>query len=156
MTFVKASETNELLEYPARLFDLKTSFPNTSFPKDLSNADLSDYGFYTVVEQSVPEYNTDTQYIREADPQFVENQWQQVWEIIDFSSEELSAINASKSEGIRSQRNELLAKCDWTQLADCSLSDTDKAAWVTYRQALRDLPASEGFPNTVTWPTEPS
>ena len=28
--------------------------------------------------------------------------------------------------------------------------------WRTYRQALRDVPTQEGFPNTVTWPTKPS
>jgi len=26
----------------------------------------------------------------------------------------------------------------------------------TYRQALRDLPAQEGFPDTITWPNKPS
>jgi hypothetical protein len=29
-------------------------------------------------------------------------------------------------------------------------------AMTTYRQALRDVPQQGGFPNTITWPTEPS
>lgn len=53
---------------------------------------------------------------------------------------------------VREQRNKLLAECDWTQLAD---SPVDKAAWATYRQALRDVPAQAGFPWEVTWPTKP-
>jgi len=53
----------------------------------------------------------------------------------------------------RNKRNQLLAETDWTQVADATV---DKAAWATYRQALRDVPAQSGFPNTITWPTEPS
>ena len=39
----------------------------------------------------------------------------------------------------RQVRNAKLAKCDWTQAPDSPLSDTKKAEWATYRQALRDL-----------------
>ena len=37
------------------------------------------------------------------------------------------------------------------------LSDAtaDKAAWATYRQALRDITAQAGFPWTITWPDAP-
>ena len=49
-----------------------------------------------------------------------------------------------------------LTETDWTQLADSQLTDEVKATWVTYRQALRDLPTASGFPHTMTWPTEPS
>ena len=52
----------------------------------------------------------------------------------------------------RNKRNQLLAATDWTQVAD---APADKAAWATYRQSLRALPEQAGFPNTVTWPTEP-
>lgn len=51
-------------------------------------------------------------------------------------------------------RNVKLSTSDWTQLED--YSGSDKAAWATYRQALRDVPAQSGFPNTITWPDEPS
>jgi hypothetical protein len=30
------------------------------------------------------------------------------------------------------------------------------AAWKTYRQELRDVPSQAGFPDSITWPTEPS
>jgi hypothetical protein len=53
---------------------------------------------------------------------------------------------------IRDKRNLLLSKSDWTQVAGAPV---DQAAWETYRQALRDIPAQEGFPNEVTWPVEP-
>ena len=31
----------------------------------------------------------------------------------------------------------------------------DQAAWATYRQALRDVPEQDGFPEEVTWPSKP-
>jgi hypothetical protein len=53
---------------------------------------------------------------------------------------------------IRAMRNQFLADCDWTQVADAPV---DQAAWATYRQALRDIPQQTGFPEDVVWPTEP-
>ena len=53
----------------------------------------------------------------------------------------------------REQRNRLLADSDWTQLGD--YSKPDKADWTVYRQALRDLPKQEGFPETLQWPERP-
>ena len=62
---------------------------------------------------------------------------------------------------LRVERNKLIAETDWRASSDLTLSD----AWKTYRQSLRDLPASsnpkldsEGFLDmtSVTWPTKPS
>ena len=53
---------------------------------------------------------------------------------------------------MRYWRNSELARTDWTQLADAVC---DKAAWATYRQALRDLPASNLDPRQIELPVEP-
>ena len=62
---------------------------------------------------------------------------------------------------LRLERNSRIAETDWRASSDLTLSD----AWKTYRQALRDLPASaspsldsnyELDLTSVTWPTEPS
>tara|TARA_E500000318_G_scaffold14541_1_gene14123 strand:+ start:5887 stop:6174 length:288 start_codon:yes stop_codon:yes gene_type:complete len=52
-------------------------------------------------------------------------------------------------QDLRKQRNMLLARCDWTQAADSPLSTADKAAWATYRQALRDFPDNVGSYNEL-------
>ena len=52
----------------------------------------------------------------------------------------------------RAQRDALLTESDWTQVADAPV---DQAAWATYRQALRDLPAQAGFPENIDWPVAP-
>ena len=64
---------------------------------------------------------------------------------------------------LRIERTNRLKECDWTQGAD--VPNSIKTAWQTYRQALRDLPASASPKldsnydldlTSVTWPTEPS
>jgi hypothetical protein len=53
---------------------------------------------------------------------------------------------------IRKWRDAELVKSDWTQIAD---STADKAAWATYRQQLRDLPASNADPFKIDLPVAP-
>ncbi len=53
---------------------------------------------------------------------------------------------------VRQTRESLLSSCDWTQVPDAPV---DKAAWATYRQALRDITSQDGFPEDVVWPTPP-
>ncbi len=57
-------------------------------------------------------------------------------------------------ERMRAERNHLLLLSDWTQTADNPISN--KAAWATYRQQLRDFPASWTPAETVTFPDTPS
>ena len=55
--------------------------------------------------------------------------------------------------GARCKRNTLLAASDWTQVADAPV---DQAAWAAYRQALRDITAQDGFPESIDWPAVPA
>jgi hypothetical protein len=70
---------------------------------------------------------------------------------------ERDALNSSKTDRqqlrVRTRRDELLARCDWTQLPD---SPVDHQAWANYRQALRDVPSQSGFPYSVVWPEAPT
>jgi hypothetical protein len=54
---------------------------------------------------------------------------------------------------IRRTRNGLLSQSDWTQVLDAPV---DRAAWASYRQALRDLPQQAGFPHIIDWPVAPN
>ena len=53
---------------------------------------------------------------------------------------------------MRYWRDGELARTDWTQVVD---APADKAAWATYRQALRDLPASNSDPRKIELPIAP-
>ena len=73
----------------------------------------------------------------------------------------VSLDSAEAMKLLREERDKRIAKTDWRASSDLTLTD----AWKTYRQALRDLPASatpkldsfyELDLTSVTWPTEPS
>ena len=64
-------------------------------------------------------------------------------------------------EQLRQQRDQLLRDTDWRDLP--SYPGTNQAAWRTYRQALRDLPATQepeldekGNLTNVAWPEAPA
>ena len=81
---------------------------------------------------------------------------------VQFTAEEETARDAEEKEWadetparememIRNYRNGLLTATDWRATSDLTMSD----AWKTYRQELRDIPASNTIYADVTWPTKP-
>jgi len=64
-----------------------------------------------------------------------------------------AGADTRKAAEVRAERSAKLAATDWTQGADTPQATKDKYA--PYRQALRDVPAQAGFPNTIVWPTQP-
>jgi hypothetical protein len=85
---------------------------------------------------------------------------------IPFAPEEEIARNAEESAfedarpasfmaSLRDKRNTLLDSSDWTHYTDSPLDDEVKADWATYRQELRDLPATTEDPANPTWPEAP-
>ena len=79
----------------------------------------------------------------------------------EINAEVTRLTNAEPMRLLRIERDTRLAKTDWRASSDLTLAD----AWKTYRQALRDLPASASPSldsdgnldlSSVTWPTEPS
>ena len=73
--------------------------------------------------------------------------------------------NAEPMRLLRIERDRRLTDCDWIITMHKELGTNIPAAWKTYRQALRDLPASASPSldangkldlTSVTWPTEPS
>tara|TARA_Y100000114_G_C11568602_1_gene235288 strand:+ start:68 stop:310 length:243 start_codon:yes stop_codon:yes gene_type:complete len=55
---------------------------------------------------------------------------------------------------MKARRNDLLKASDWTQTPDNPISN--KAEWATYRQALRDFPATWTPADTADFPDQPS
>jgi hypothetical protein len=57
------------------------------------------------------------------------------------------------AEIMRAVRDQLLAQSDWAMAAD---APTDKTAWASYRQALRDYPATWKVAETADFPETPA
>ena len=88
------------------------------------------------------------------------SKWGVTWKQV---SDKMTAIDAAAPmKELRRQRDAKLAETDWTALSDVTMADNMK----TYRQALRDLPASndgkdaslasDGSLENVTWPQKPA
>jgi len=147
---------------------LRADNPNTSFPKQITADILDGFGYDPVLNgpaatvsgpyevstrDGVEEINKQwfTKFI--AGPVFADNE--------DATAAEQQAayrtnIDNQVAANVRSERDRKLAASDWTVLTDSPLTTAKKTEWKTYRKALRDISAAEGFPHTMEWPTEPS
>ena len=121
--------------------ELPTSIGNTSIPKGATG--LEAFGLYPITGDEP--IHTDRERI--AGPQYVFD-GAQVNRV--FTVEAIP--DAERAGQVRADRNAKLSASDWTQVADAPV---DKTAWATYRQALRDISAQDGFPWTVNWPVAP-
>jgi hypothetical protein len=78
--------------------------------------------------------------------------------IADHKKEQENAIESARDywKELRSLRDGKLTKYDWTQTLDAPLTEEQRIAWATYRQALRDVPANTEDPKNPVWPAKPS
>jgi len=74
-------------------------------------------------------------------------------------TKEYNSDNSLLLEWVRTERNDKLSECDWTQVPDSPLTADQRTEWQLYRQQLRDVPVANALIakiDDVTWPTAPS
>lgn len=154
-------QNNAPVEWPVHEFQIRSAMTNVSFPMRVTAEDVVAYGFEPYAEAPKPDFNPLVQDVQEATPIKQNGTWTQQWSVTEkYSAEEKATVLAeaetqkqqAQAAQVRAERNSKLAASDWTQLAD---STADKAAWATYRQALRDITEQAGFPWTIDWPVAP-
>ena len=148
--------------------DIRKLNPNVSLPKVWNENVYEALGIDPVLETPKPDTTGDYRVVvRDGAEQDANGNWVQKWVERDmFSDTEEDGVTTTKAEheaayqarldadkakSIRSERDQKLKDTDWMGMSDVTMPDD----WATYRQALRDVPAQSGFPNTITWPTEP-
>ena len=141
-----------ILTTPITVGDYRELFPNTSFPVNGPSAEF-------LAENNAKKVNLFKAHDRLTQKlvscnAYDDGEFVSLAQVVDLTAEEIQAAKDSAMAQIRGQRDRLLAACDWTQIADCTV---DKTAWATYRQALRDLPAAVTDARTFTdWPHDPN
>ena len=145
---------NNEISYPYTIKDLKAAHRNITFPNELGDETMVEFGLYEVGQ--TPKPNDYTKNITEGTPVLTDGVYYQNWIQTDASQSEIDYRLENQWFIIRETRNELLTECDWTQIADAPLTEEQKTAWRTYRQALRDLPANTEDPKNPVWPTAPT
>jgi len=149
MFYAKVND-GQVEAYPLSLTDIRLQMPNVSLSATVSNEELEQFGYFFVTPAVSPAFDYTkslTRTVAIGSDGFVE-----VWEETAASQDEIAERVANKAAEVRAERDSLLAASDWTQLADAVV---DKAAWATYRQALRDIPSQAGFPYNVVWAVTP-
>ena len=129
----------------------KDAFPNTSFPA--SGPSDSFLAYAGAVKVSMFRPHTATQKLVPCDP-VVENGFAYVVKVENKTAEEIAADVASKSAQLRAARDRALGACDWRAIRAAETGVAMSQEWQDYRQSLRDLPNSEGWPN-VELPHDP-
>ena len=147
---------------------LRADNPNTSFPKQITVEILDGFGYDPVL--SGPAASTSGPYERSTrnGVEEINSKWFTKFIVgpVFTDNEDATAaeqetayrtnIDNQVAASVRSERDRKLAASDWTVLADSPLTTAKKTEWKTYRTALRNITAAEGFPHTMDWPTEPS
>ena len=64
--------------------------------------------------------------------------------------------DAEQAKSVRAARDAKLAETDWVVIKATETGTPVPTNIATDRQALRDITGQEGFPWTITWPTQPS
>jgi len=121
---------------------------NTSVRR-LSESQRTEFGVSRLKMVTPPFFDVDTQARAEGDAVLADGVWTQNW-IVTAAPEDIKAFN------IRQTRDAKLGLSDWMVVRASEGGTAVPSDWATYRQALRDVPQQEGFPNEIDWPDEPS
>ena len=149
MLLVKATN-NTVQQYPYSVGLLRKENPNTSFPKQVSAADMASFNVYPVTEVT-PTVSDTQKLVKVWTPTLVGGEWVLAHEAVDLTSDDIAEATAVLAANAREERNKRLAATDWTANSDVTMT-TEMTA---YRQALRDIPTQAGWPTTINWPTAP-
>lgn len=157
--YVKA--TNGVIDqYPYTVGDLRRDNPNTSFPKNVPESVMAEFGMYPVGYEPAPQYDPATQYIEtSAQPSLINGQWLLTKSVVDMTPEQVKAREDRLKTENKQRAEELLKPTDWVEIP--SVSDTSLtphlvnfAEFMTYRLALRAIAVNP--PVTVeNWPVKP-
>ena len=148
---------------------IRSMHPNVSLPK-VWNANVNEtLGIDPVLASPQPDPSGDYKVVvRNGVEQDANGNWVWAWTERDMFQEytddegtvvtvqaqidaKVAADNAALEATERATRDNLLKATDHYGLSDVSMTE----AMTAYRQALRDVPQQEGFPQTITWPTKP-
>jgi hypothetical protein len=64
-------------------------------------------------------------------------------------------VPSSAAELAWDRAKKMLAESDWSVLPDVPMTSGDRALWIEYRRALRDIRTQPGFPEDIQWPKAP-
>lgn len=154
MTLFIKLENGRPVGHPITELNFRRLFTHTSFPKFFTAAAVEPLGYGLYDYSNQPELSRYQKAVEVSPVRSGAGIWVQTWQIVGMDEAEKAEADEQQANDMRNQRNIILANSDWTQVADAPV---DASAWVTYRQALRDITDHAAFPHLAEadWPTKP-
>jgi hypothetical protein len=82
---------NQTVEiFPYSIGDLRRDNPNTSFPRNPSDAMLAAWNVFPVIEKPAPAYNPVTQNCSQLSPVLLNNKWTITWQLTNATSDQIA------------------------------------------------------------------
>jgi hypothetical protein len=78
----------------------------------------------------------------------------QGWFVVGESPAE--PVQSTEAELAWEKAKTMLAESDWSMLSDVPMTAGNKALWIEYRRALREIRLQAGFPSDIQWPSKPA
>ena len=153
--------------------EIRRSMPNTSLPRVWTSSICDSLGIDPVLAAPAPAASGEYKVVsRNGVVQDANGNWVEAYVerdmFADYVDEDgVTVTKASQEEAYtarkdaeaataaRAERDKLIASCDWMAIKAFEAGTGVATEWATYRQALRDVSAQEGFPNDITWPEKP-
>ena len=153
--------------------EIRRSMPNTSLPRVWTSSICDSLGIDPVLAAPAPAASGEYKVVsRNGVTQDANGNWVEAYVerdmFADYVDEDgVTVTKASQEEAYtarkdaeaataaRAERDKLIASCDWMAIKAFEAGTGVATEWATYRQALRDVSAQTGFPNDITWPTQP-
>lgn len=153
---IKLDEQGKPTGFPILEDNFKQVHPHIAFPAVLFPADVEPHGYAMYEFSQQPEVTERYGKLVEGQPiRDAQGYWRQQWLIVEQTDDEKAETDKRKAGQVRWERNQRLDFSDWTQVLDAPLSNEQRVAWASYRQVLRDIPATSEFPWAVVWPNKP-
>jgi hypothetical protein len=144
-------------KFPYEMSDLQEDNPSTIYHSDdfynifptTVQYELG-YRLVEVIESEQPKV-LPNQVVTKSFAELENKQWVERWQIADLNKQEYAEKVLLEWKDIRALRSKMLSECDWTQISDSPVNDSD---WHPYRQALRDI-TLQPDPFNIVWPEPP-
>jgi len=136
---------NTLIKYPYTLADMRADYPEVEIsdePTDeqltVCNAKRTRLGLPPIGSSRTHTYTTSFSSNDDGSVTIIQVPHELDRRIAEFN--------------MRDARNAALTRCDWVITRAFEEGNPVPANYITYRNALRDLPSQEGFPYEYVWP----
>jgi hypothetical protein len=139
--YIKTS--NGAYEKPYSIGQLRKDNPNTSFPKNPSEALLAEWGVFPVTPTPQPAYDPATEKVIDDAPVYVEGAWQQTWQVVPLNDQEKAERQNAAREQLKNTGIEINGV-----LCSATRNDQDGLTAVAMGVTLARM-AGEVFPPTV-------